>query len=119
MGHKTGFTRRHPQGYSRLSSNLQSVGNLIYNYKLELKRFPSQTAQISEPHQGGNASLKFVMLRFAEEVKLGYQKESSSILLIRSHKGGVTKPFENQITCDDERDNKKQLPVPPIDPTRL
>ena len=81
---------------------------------IELERVPWLTAQIAEPHQWGKASLKFVVLRCVEEAKLGDRKESSSILLIRSHEGGVTKPFENQITCDDERDLKKQLPVPPI-----
>ena len=34
IGNEAGFTKRQPQGYSRLINNLQMVGNLIYNYKL-------------------------------------------------------------------------------------
>ena len=79
---------------------------MIYNQRIELERVPWLTAQIAEPHQWCKASLKFVVLRCVEEAKLGDGKESSSILLIRSHEGGVTKLFENQITCDDEREKK-------------
>ena len=98
IGHETEFTRSQPQGYYRLINNIKRVGNLIYNYKLELKRVPSNIAQISQPPQRVKASLRFVILHCAEEEKLVYKRESSSIKLIRSHKGGVTKPFENPIT---------------------
>ena len=115
IGHETGFTRIQPQEYSRLNNNLQWVGNLIYNYNLEFKRGQSQTAKIDEPNQGGKYSLKFVMICCAEEVKLGDRKESSSRRLIRSHEGGVTKPFKNTITCHNERmDAKKKRPGLPI-----
>ena len=59
------------------------VGNLIYNYKLELKRGRNQTAINIDPIQGGKASLKFVMLCCAEEVKLGDKREPSYRKLIR------------------------------------
>ena len=85
IDHETGFTRSHPQGYHTLIQNIQMVGKLIYNYKLELKRVPRQTAQITDPIQGGKASLKFVMLCCAEEVKLVDKKEPSYRKLIRSH----------------------------------
>ena len=91
IDHKTDFTRSQTQRYYKLIDNLQSVGNLIYNYKIELKRDPRHTAQIDEPPQGGNGSLKFVILRCAEEVKLGYRNEPSSRKLIRSHEGGFIK----------------------------
>ena len=48
---------------------------MIYNYKIDLKRDPRQTAQIADPPQGGKAPLKFVMLRCVEEEKLGDRKE--------------------------------------------
>ena len=47
------------------------VGNLIYHCKLSFNRGPSQTAHIYDPTQGGKASLMFVVLRCAEEEKLG------------------------------------------------
>ena len=37
--------------------------------------------------------------------------------MIRPHEGGVTKPFENQVTCDDKIVNKK-IPIP-TNPTNL
>ena len=89
IGHKTVFTRKQPQEYSRLIDNLQRVDNLIYNYKLELKRGPSQTSQIAELLQRGRASLKFVMLRCAEKVKFGYRKESLSIKIVKVQRGMV------------------------------
>ena len=67
IGHETRFIRSQPQGYYRRINNLQRLGNLIYNYNLELKKDPRQTAQIVEPPQGGKSSLKFVILRRAEE----------------------------------------------------
>ena len=74
IGHETEFTRSQPQGYYRLIKNLYGVGSLIYNYKLEFNRSPIQNAQIYDPHQGGKYSLKFVMIRCAEETKLVYRK---------------------------------------------
>ena len=71
---KTSFTTSQPQGYYRLIDNLQRVGYLNYIYKLEMNRGPRQTAQIAEPPLGGKASLKFVMIRCAEEEKLGVKK---------------------------------------------
>ena len=59
IGHVTVFTRKQPQGYSRLIDNLQRVDNLIYNYKLELKRGPSYTAKIAELLQGGGSFTGF------------------------------------------------------------
>ena len=70
IDHKTCFTRSQPQGYYRFINNLKMVGNLLYNYNLELNRGPRQIAQISEPPQGGKSSLDFVVRRSAEEAKL-------------------------------------------------
>ena len=103
IDHETSFTRIQPQGHYKLIDNLQRVGNLISNSKIELKRFPRQTTKIADPHQGGKASLKFLILCCAEEDKLVDVKESSFGKFIRSHEGGVNKPFENKITFDDER----------------
>ena len=114
IGNKTGSTRIQPQGYSRITNNLQRVGNLIYNYRIELRRGPSQTAQISDPRQEGKALLKFVILHCSEEAKLGDRKESSSRILIRYYEEGVIKPFKNSITCRNERKETKKHPVPPI-----
>ena len=66
IDHETGFTRSHPQGYHTLIHNIQMVGNLMYNYKLELKRVTGQTDKFTDPIQGGKASLKFEMLCYAE-----------------------------------------------------
>ena len=73
-----------------------------------MKRGPRQTAQIAEPPQGGNASLKFVVLCCAEYAKLLNRNEPSSRKLIRSHVVGVTKIYENKITCNDERVKKNK-----------
>ena len=43
------FTRIQPQGYYKLIDNIQRVGNLISNSKLELDRGPRQTSQMNEP----------------------------------------------------------------------
>ena len=104
------FTRSQPQGYYTFINNLKRLGNLIYNYKLELKRGPRQTDQIYDTPQGEKSSLDFVMLHCAEEEKLGDKRESSSRKLIRSHKGGSNKPFENQIICDDEKVDAQKTP---------
>ena len=105
-----GFTIIHPQGYYILLENIQWVGKLISNFKLELNMGPSQTAQISEHPRGGKYSLKCVVIRCAEEAKLGYKNKFSSRKLIRSHDGRVTKIFKNQIICDDERVKKTKIP---------
>ena len=65
IGHEMGFTIIEHQGYSRLIDNIQRIGKIISNTKLELKRGRRQTAQIAEPLQGGKASLKFVVLHCA------------------------------------------------------
>ena len=44
-----------------------------------------------------------MMLCCVEEAKFGYKRGSSSRKFIRSHEGGVTKPFENCIMCYNER----------------
>ena len=72
------------------------MDNLIYNYKIELKRVLSKTSQISETTQGGNASLKFVILHCEEEGKLGDRNESSFRKLIKSHELGVTQLFKDK-----------------------
>ena len=72
-----------------------------------MKRGTRQTAQISKPPQGVKASQKFLMLRFAEKEKLVDKGKSSSRTLIISHYVGVTKPFENQIKCHNERVDAK------------
>ena len=64
---------------------------------------PRQTAQITDPLQGVKASLEFVMLRCADEDKLGDRKEPSSRNFIKSHEVGVNKTFENTITCNNKR----------------
>ena len=38
IDHETSFTRIQPQGHYKLIDNLQRVGNLISNSKIELKR---------------------------------------------------------------------------------
>ena len=68
-GHETGFTISQYQEYSILINNIQMLGNLIYNYKLELKRDPRKTTKTAEPPQGDKFSLKFVMIRCAYEMK--------------------------------------------------
>ena len=68
-----------------------------------MNRGPTQADQISEPTQGGKASLKFSMICGAEEEKLGDGKEESFQKFIRSHKGGVNKPFKNPIACHNYR----------------
>ena len=70
-GHEKGFTRSQPQGYYRLINNIQRFGNLIYNYKLKLKSVLRHNSKIYDPPQGGKSSLEFLMLRCAEEAKLG------------------------------------------------
>ena len=69
------FTGIQTQGYYRLINNLNRAGNSIYDYKLELKRVPRQTAQIAEPYQGGKYSLKFVVLHCADEAESGERNE--------------------------------------------
>ena len=76
------------------------VGNLIYNYKLQLKMGPRQTA---EPPHGGKASLEFMIILCVKEAELGDKREPSSRKLIRSHEGGFNKQFEIKITCYYER----------------
>ena len=70
MGHEMGFTRSQPQVFSILINNLYRVSNLVYNSRIELKRVPRQTSQISDHPQGDKDSMKFVMIFCAEEVKL-------------------------------------------------
>ena len=70
------------------------VGNLIYNYKLELKRVPRKISQIDEPPQGGKASLKFVMIHCSEGAKLVDKRESSYLTLIRYHREGLPNHFK-------------------------
>ena len=77
-----------------------------------MKRVPRCTIQIDEPSLRGKNSLKFVMLCWAEEAKLWDRKESSSWILIRSHKLGFTKPFENNITLHYERMDVEKTPKP-------
>ena len=60
---ETGLTISQPQGYYKLIANIQRVGNLISNYKPYLKRGTSHTEKIAETPQGGESSLKFVLLR--------------------------------------------------------
>ena len=69
INNETGFTIIQPQLYQKLPDHLQSQGNLISESNLESKMGPKQTAQISEPPQWGKSSLKFVMIRDAEEEK--------------------------------------------------
>ena len=57
-------------------SNLQRVGKIISNSKLELKRGPRHTAKNSELPQKGKFLLECVVLRCAEEEKLGDRNES-------------------------------------------
>ena len=49
VDHETGFTGSRFQGNYTLINNLQMVCKLIYNYKLEFKRVPRKTAQITKP----------------------------------------------------------------------
>ena len=60
---ETGFTRSYPQGYLKLLYNLKFLSDLIPHSNPESKKGSSQTAQITEPLQGGKSSLNFVMLR--------------------------------------------------------
>ena len=85
------------------------VGNLIYNYKLQLKMGPRQTA---EPPHRGKASLEFMISLCVKEAELIDKREPSSRILIRSHEGGFNKPFENKITCNDERMDTTKTPIP-------
>ena len=62
---------------------------MILKPKQELKRVLRRTTQIYKPHQGGEASLKFVMIHGAEEVKLGDGNKLSFRILIRYQKGGI------------------------------
>ena len=91
---------------------MQRVGNLVSNFKLELKRVPRHTDQITEPPQGGGYSLNFVVVCCAEEEKLGDKRESLSRKLIRSHEGKVTRTFKNKITFNDERVETTKTPRP-------
>ena len=100
---ETGLTISQPQGYYKLIANIQRVGNLISNYKPYLKRGTSHTEKIAETPQGGESSLKFVMICCSEEAKLGDKWESSSRIVIRSRKVGVIKPFVNPNTCEYAR----------------
>ena len=118
IGHETVLIRIQPQGYSRLVNNLQRLDNLIYKYTLELKMDPSKTAQIDEPPKEGKSSLKFMMLCCAEEAKLIVKREPSSIKLIKSHKGGVTRLLVNMITYHNERVEATKIPIP-IKPSNL
>ena len=63
IDHETGFTRSQPQGYYKLFNNLQWVGNLILNSRIELNRVPIQTAQIDDPPQGGNIEVARIATR--------------------------------------------------------
>ena len=63
IAHEMDFTRSQPQGYYKLINNLKRVSNLVYHYKIELKRVPRQTSQIADPPHGGKYSLNFVMIR--------------------------------------------------------
>ena len=54
--------------------NLQRVGILIWNSKLELNRGPSQTTQIDELPQEVKSSMKCVLLHFTEKDKLVKKK---------------------------------------------
>ena len=94
INHKVFFIRSQPQGYYKLINNIQMVGNLIYNYKLELKRVPRKISQIDEPPQGGKASLKFVMIHCSEGAKLVDKRESSYLTLIRYHREGLPNHFK-------------------------
>ena len=53
INNKYGFTIIKPQWYYKWIDNIQRVGNLISDSKLELERVPRQTSQINEPPQGG------------------------------------------------------------------
>ena len=88
------------------------VGKMIYNYKLKLKRGPRNNVQIYDTPQGGKVLLKFVIIRCKEEIKLVNKRDSSSRKFITSHKAGFHKPFENQITCNDERVVTTKTPRP-------
>ena len=106
------FTRIQTQGYYKLIYNMQRVGNLISNNKLEFKRVPRQTAKTTELPQELKPSMKLVMIHWVEEEKLRDIKESSFIILISSHEGGVTKPFENPITWNNDRVDTTHIPSP-------
>ena len=76
---ETSFTRSQSKEYLKLLGNLKIISNLVPHYKPESKKGLRQTAQIYEPLQGGNASLKFSMLLCAEEAKLRVRKDCFKI----------------------------------------
>ena len=59
-----------------------------------------------------------MVLRWAEKAKLEDRKESASRRLVSYQEGEVTKPFENTITCHNDRVDatKSTSPINPYNP---
>ena len=58
----------------------------------------------------GKSLLNCVMLRGAEEEILVYEREALFRTLVRSHKGGVTKPFKTPSTQNNGRPGTTKIP---------
>ena len=71
INNETIFKRSLPQGYSKITKNIQRQGKQIPKSKLESKMAPTKTDQVSEPPNGVKDSLKSMMLHGTEEEKLG------------------------------------------------
>ena len=69
-----------------------------------------QTDQISKTPHGVKDFLYSVVLRGAEEVRLGDLKEVSYRKLIRSRKGRFTKVFKKSTTCNNGRVDRTKTP---------
>ena len=94
--HKRGFTGSQPQVYLKSSNYIQRQENRIPKFKIETKRVPSKSTEISEPLQGNKASLKSVIICSAEEENLGGRKEALFKKGLRSHERGDTKLLKPQ-----------------------
>ena len=109
------WIRLHKNPSSRiLQNNRQSteVGqpDLGFQYRIEAGTKADHSNRWSS--SGGKSSLKFLMLRCAEEAKLGDRKTSSFGRLITSHKVGDNKPFKSSMICNHYRLYTPKIPRP-------